>query len=284
MPIRNRLTLKGKHVVLTFGHSAFKQQSLVLCLTVSIVALLLISSAAWADEFTRLKGFWECKEEGAQATLEFTSNQNLIYNGTAYTYQLAPGVFQVQDETGVANYFYTIEDGILLIMSMDGSVSQCRKGKKPNNAAASKKPSGAPSPSADGPWPPPYVKPQPPFDEVNPSPELLLYKFAGRWDHVTSNTLTNLYLKPDGSYEEAYESGYSGTLANQGGSWGATGAEQERGAWKVVGGLRSGRLILRDQSGNETAYQYQVHIQNGEVYWGEYFINNRLYSVKYIYR
>ena len=284
MPIVDKSILRWRPFVAVFRLIVFKHQPLALRLIVSILAFMFISSAVWADEFVRLKGFWECTEEDARATLEFTSKQNLIYNGTAYTYQLAPGVFQVQDETGVANYFYTIEDGVLLIMSMDGSVSQCRKGKKPKEEAAAKKPSGAPSPSANGPWPPPYVRPQPPFDEVNPSPELLLYKFAGRWDHVTRNTLTNLYLKPDGSYEEAYESGYSGTLANQGGSWGATGAEQERGYWKVVGGLRSGKLILRDQNGNETVYPYQVHIQNGEVYWGEYFFNNRLYSVKYIYR
>jgi len=69
-----------------------------------------------------------------------------VYNGAAYTYQLAPGVFQVQDETGVANYFYTIE------------------------------------------------------------------------------------------------------------------------------------------AGNESIYHYQVHIRNGEIYSGEYFFNNRLYSVTYIYR
>lgn len=270
------------------NRSVFKQQSLSLCLVVSLAALLFASPAVWADEFARLKGFWECSEEGARATLEFMSNQNLIYNGTTYTYQLAPGVFQVQDATGVANYFYTLEDGILLIMSMDGSVSQCRKGEKPKKAVTARKPSDKAAATGKGRWPPPYVKPQPPFDEANPSLELLLYKFAGRWDHVTSNTLTNLFLKPDGTYEEAYEAGYSGTFSDQGGyqtgNWGAAGAENERGYWKVVGGLRSGTLILRDQSGNENVYRYQVHIKNNEVYWGEYFINNRLYIVKYIYR
>ena len=32
--------------------------------------------------------------------------------------------------------------------------------------------------------------------------QALLYKFAGRWDHVTRNTLTNQFLKPGGTYEE----------------------------------------------------------------------------------
>ena len=264
------------------------QPSLSLYLIISTVVLLFVSSAVQADEFVRLQGFWECTEEGVMATLEFTSKESLVYNGTTYTYQLAPGVFQVQDQTGVANYFYAIEDGILLIMSMDGSVSQCRKGKKPPKAVTPKKTPGMTTAAKGGPWPPPYVRPQPPYDEVNPRPETLLYKFAGRWDHVTTNTLTNLYLKPDGTYEEAYEAGYSGTMTDQGGyqtgSWGAAGADNARGYWRVVGGIRSGKLILRDQAGNESIYHYQVHIKNGEIYSGEYFFNNRLYSVTYIYR
>jgi hypothetical protein len=97
-----------------------------------------------------------------------------------------------------------------------------------------------------------------------------------------------LYLKPDGTFEEAYEAGYSGQFTDQGGyqtgHWGATGEQQARGHWKVVGGLRQGRLYLFDQDGRERIIQYRVHIRSGEVYWGEYFFNGQLYSVKYIYR
>ena len=89
-------------------------------------------------------------------------------------------------------------------------------------------------------------------------------------------------------YEEAYESGYSGVFNDQGGNqtgnWGATGAQQARGRWKVVGNLRQGKLYLEDQSGRLHVFPYQVHIKGGEVYWSEYFFNGRFYSVKYIYR
>ncbi len=75
---------------------------------------------------------------------------------------------------------------------------------------------------------------------------MLLYKFAGRWDNVTTNTLTNLFLKPDGTYEETYESSYSGQLSDQdglqSGNWSATGAQQGAGYWKVVGNLKQGKL------------------------------------------
>jgi hypothetical protein len=142
--------------------------------------------------------------------------------------------------------------------------------------------------SSDNGWPPAYARPQGNVPEDNPGAQALLYKFAGRWDHVTTNTLTNLFLKPDGTYEEAYESGYSGQFADQGGyqtgHWGAAGEQQSRGRWKVVGGLRQGKLYLVDQNGRQNVYEYQVHIERGEVFWGEYFFNGKLYSVKYIYR
>jgi hypothetical protein len=170
---------------------------------------------------------------------------------------------------------------------------QCRKAKKAKHADTELKSSKQAtqtrqSRSSDQTWPPPYVRPQGKIDENNPDAQALLYKFAGRWDHVTSNTLTNLFLKPDGTYEETYESGYSGVFKDQGGyqtgNWGATGAQQGRGRWKVRGSLRQGELYLVDQNGTENVYHYQVHVRGGEVYWGEYFFNGQFYSVNYIYR
>lgn len=262
-------------------------------LIIAALFLLLISPGAWADNYTQLKGYWQCQEDGQTAILEFTSRQQLLYNGQAASYQLAPGIIQVQEEQGLANYLYTVEGNLLVILSPDGSVTQCQKAKKPKPAKTRQKSGKDSSPkyqskSQDQVWPPPYARPQGRIDEDNPGAQALLYKFAGRWDHVTGNTLTNLFLKPDGSYEEAYEAGYSGVFKDQGGyqtgNWGATGAQQARGRWMVVGGLRQGKLYLVDQSGRENVYHYRVHIKGGEVYWGEYFFNNRLYSVKYIYR
>ena len=260
---------------------------------ITILALLTISALAWADSFDHLKGCWQCQEDGLQSTLEFKSRKQLLYNGQAAGYQLGPGVLQVQEEQGPANYFFKLEVDSLLILSPDGSVTQCRKVEKAKQPEAQQKSSESTSPtsqaqSRDQYWPPPYVPPQGRIDEFNPGAQALLYKFAGRWAHVTSNTLTNLFLKPDGTYEDAYEAGYSGVFKDQGryqaGNWGATGAQQARGRWKVVGDLRQGKLYLVDQSGRESVITYQVHIKGGEVFWGEYFFNGKLYSVKYIYR
>ncbi len=262
-------------------------------LTIAILALLLAAPISSAEVYTQLKGYWQCQEDGERLTLEFKSRQQLLYNGQAYRYQLGPGIMQVLEAGSPVNYFYTLEGGVLTVFSPDGSITQCRKAKKPNVAGTGKKSGksekqGRQTHTTDQGWPPPYIRPQGNIDEHNPGSQALLYKFAGRWDNVTTNTLTNLYLKPDGTFEEAYEAGYSGQFTDQGGyqtgHWGATGAQQARGHWRAAGGLRKGNLYLVDQNGRESVIQYQVHIQDGEVYWGEYFFNGQLYSVKYIYR
>ena len=262
--------------------------------TITTFALLLTPpSLASADVYAQLEGYWQCQEDGEQVAIEFKSRQQLLYNGDAYTYQLAPGTIQVREGNNLVNYLFMMERGALMVMSPDGSVMHCQKTRKPKAAQAEQKPrKSAPqnrqAKSPDQGWPPIYARPQGNIDEDNPGAQALMYKFAGRWDHVTSNTLTNLFLKPDGTYEDAYEAGYSGVFKDQGGyqtgNWGATGAHQARGRWKVVGGLRQGKLYLVDQSGRESVITYQVHIKGGEVFWGEYFFNGKFYSVKYIYR
>jgi hypothetical protein len=90
-------------------------------LIITILSLLNISSLAWADSFPQLKGCWQCQEDGLESTLEFKSRKQLLFNGQAASYQLAPGVLQVQEEQGLANYFFKLEGDFLLILSPDDS-------------------------------------------------------------------------------------------------------------------------------------------------------------------
>jgi len=271
------------------SHGGIDVRVHALVLAISTLVLVLIQPLAFADDYAQLKGCWQCQIDGESITLDFESRQKLLYNGEAYNYRLAPGVIQVQEGYSLENYFFKMEGDILFVQSPDGSIMQCKRTKKSQQAKTKRK-STTPSHQqpVDQAWPPPYVRPQGTINEQNPSAQELLYKFAGRWANVTSNTLTNLLLKPDGTYEEAYEAGYSGVFKDQGGHqtghWGATGEQQGRGHWKVAGSLRQGRLFLVDQNGSENVYTYQVHIRRGEVFWGEYFFNGRLYSVEYIYR
>jgi len=246
--------------------------------------LLGLSPLAAADDYAQLNGFWQCEEEGERTTLDFRSPDTLFYNGVSAQYQLGNGVFRVQEEYGPADYYYQFQQGTLVILSPEGYVTQCRKGKRP----ATSPPPPAQGKSSPSGWPPPYQRPSGRSSWDDAEPAKLLYKFAGRWDAATTNTLHNLYLKPDGTYEEAYESGYSGTFTDQGGyqtgNWGAAGAEQARGHWSIQGSLRKGQITLIDNNGKRNVYQYQVHCQGNECYGSEYFFNGKLYSVKYIYR
>ena len=253
-------------------------------LVLAMTSALLLSPAGHSTEgYSLLEGFWQCQEEGEQTTLEFQSKNQLIYNGQPASFQLLPNGFRVQEDSGPADYYYQYLEGTLIIFSSDGSMTYCQKAKKqPHQAQQSTRPHGTTQN-----WPK-YERPKRSMTGDESDLQSLLYKFAGRWDHVTSNTLTNLYLKPDGTYDESYEAGYGGQFQDQGGyqtgHWGATGKDQGQGRWTIQGTLKRGTLTLIASNGNRIVYQYRVHYKNGEYYWGEYFFNGKLYSVEYIYR
>lgn len=253
-------------------------------LSLAMTFAFLLSSFGYAEEgYVLLKGFWQCQEEGVGSTLEFKSEIELTYNGQSTSYQLLPNAFKVMETSGPAYYYYQYVEGTLIILSPDGSMTYCQKAKKPS--VATQQP--APQTTVQG-WPPPYQRPSGKITWEDSSPEKLLYKFAGRWDSATSNTLHNIYLKPDGSFEDSYEAGYSGQFVDQGGfqtgHWGATGNEQTGGRWTIQGTLRQGTITLIHRNGKRTDYRYQVHCRGSECYGSEYFFNGKLYSVKYIYR
>ena len=261
----------------------------------SILLLLALPATLQADE---LQGYWQCQEAGVGYTLEFQAANKLLYNGQPTTYQLALNTLFVQEETGTVGYYYQLEGATLTFYSPDGSPAQCQKGTKPAVAATppQQQPQQAARPGTGSHpaqevvpgrnWPI-YARPQgvPAWNTTDP--QTLVYKFAGRWDHVTANTLSNIYLKPDGSYEDAYEAGYSGTFENQGGyqtgNWGTAGAEQSGGYWTIQGTLEQGTITLNGNNGSRTVLNYQVYVRNGE-YFGDYYFNGKLHTVKYIYR
>lgn len=257
--------------------------------------IFFLAPAAQADDYSRLKGFWQCQEQGVPYQLEFQSPSKLLYKGEATTYELRDNVLVVQEEYGPVGYFYQLQGETLTFLTPYGGVSaQCQRAKKPVIAAPSPQ-KQAPAPSGKHPaqavvpgrnWPV-YARPAGRVTMESTDPQALVYKFSGRWDHATTNTLSNLYLKPDGSYEEAYEAGYSGTFEDQGGyqtgNWGATGSEQGGGYWTIQGDLKKGVITLVGNNGSRREINYQVYMKNGE-YYGDYYFNGKLHTVKYIYR
>ena len=105
----------------------------------------------------------------------------------------------------------------------------------------------------------------------------LVRHFAGKWANFTTNTSTWIQFYPDGTYDEQYESSYSGELSG-GGNWGAYGGENAKGRWTVQGNRDQGRITVRMTDGSEVYYDYHVHEENGQKYYGEYWFNGKLYG------
>lgn len=264
-----------------------------LCLAVlTAIVLAGLPVAVAAQDASRLQGTWECVTDGTTSVLDFRSSTELSYDGVAMTYEVVDDTILVGDAYDVVPYYYGFEGEALIILSPDGSVMWCERSARPAPSQEASGPGPATAPTGPGtlvPGPewPAYEPPAEPVSEDAPSPQALLYKFAGRWDNVTTNTATSVFLHPDGSYERSYEASYSGDFeegGSQSGSWGAADAEQDRGQWMIEGSLTAGTLTLIDPNGDRLAVPYQVHVEDGETYWGEYLFDGELYQVTYVYR
>ena len=262
----------------------FTRTALLLIVLGSPMAVM----ADMADRFASLKGIWTCEEEGTRSTLDFQSANRLVYNGTATLYRASGNVLSVQEEYGITNYYYTLQGGMLTILSPDGSISNCKRGSKHVQQAQP-----LPAPGTDQQtrkygvntgWPPHYIRPSGRSSWDSSTVQHLLYKFAGRWDHYSGSTLINLYLKPNGTYKDSRESRYSGTFTDEDGVWDAVGTGQGQGRWTISGTLRQGTIILISPNDSQRTLNYRVHCRGNECYGSEYFFNGSLYSVKYIYR
>ena len=251
------------------------------------------SAPALANDFASLKGLWNCEEDGTQYTLEFSTANQLVYGGQRLQYQLQENTLLVQEDYGYTPYLLQMQEADLIILSPDGSVSRCRKGEVAQAVVPLKKqPATATSSDIQALVPgsnwPVYARPAGNVSWDSSDPQALLYKFAGRWDNYSGSTLTNIYLKPDGSYEDSSETSYSGSFSDQGGyqtgAWGATGQNRGGGYWTIKGTLSRGVIKLVANDGRHNVINYQVHVKNGEYYGGEYFFNGALHSVNYIYR
>ena len=261
----------------------------------AVISMLLLSLSQCVIAGQSLLGHWACHHGNDSHSLRFISANQLNYDGEVSNYMLMFGAVVVEDDEGVVSYPINLQEDELTISNPDGSITQCQRGRGEPKGKTTAQPSH-PSPQArpahkrSQSWPT-YVKPSPPpggYTGNETGLEYLVWKFAGRWDHVSSNTLTNLYFKPDGTYEDAYEAGYSGQMQDQygyqTGHWGAVGSEQGVGHWRPEGTLHEGKIYITKQDGSQTVLGYKIQYRHGEYYPGEYYFNGKLYSVKYIYQ
>ncbi len=105
--------------------------------------------------------------------------------------------------------------------------------------------------------------------------------FVGKWVTTTGSTTDNMYLYPDGTYSDYYEASYSGNFSDGSGdvtgNWGTANQESNRGRWTVKGDKDSGQIIVTYPNGNQSVYNYRVHVERGEYYYNEYNMNGSHY-------
>jgi hypothetical protein len=106
--------------------------------------------------------------------------------------------------------------------------------------------------------------------------------FIGTWVTSTTNTERRVTLFPDGRFAMNYEASYSGRSNDQQGdqtmAWGQASGKGSQGQWKVRGTREKGTLTLIYNNGETATIPYRVHVERGEVYWGEYWFDDQLYG------
>lgn len=193
----------------------------------------------------QLLNAWECKTEQGTVTLVFRSEEVLVYNGEEIGYRLADSVIQVYDEfLGYVDYPFTLSGGVLSISYPEGYTLNFKKSAAKTEKTPDK---GAPSD--------------------------LVRHFSGAWKNYTQYTENLVVLYADGTYGQRYTSSYgtpeSGEMA---------GESHAQGRWAVRGTKEKGVISFTGNDGSSSEYEYQVHVENGEVYWSEYYFNGDLYG------
>ncbi len=105
---------------------------------------------------------------------------------------------------------------------------------------------------------------------------------AGSWSSVSANSQSQFTLGTDGRFSEYSESTYSGSSSDQYGNdtggWGAGGSQQAAGTWSARGTKEKGSILFIYNDGKRSSYEYSVHVENGKVYWNEYYFGGILYG------
>ncbi len=117
------------------------------------------------------------------------------------------------------------------------------------------------------------------FIKVNVSD--LMHHFSGTWAHVSANRTDWMTFTPDGTYSTRHEAQFSGREGDNWGNdsnWDAYGSSQSTARWMARGTKRSGVIIISHPDGTKEELEYNVYVEKGHTYWGEYLFNGYHYQ------
>jgi hypothetical protein len=82
-----------------------------------------------SDPAQDLLGSWQCVTANGIIPIIFQSQNQLLFNGESAQYLLVPGAIRVQENNGLVDYPYKLEDARLSIGLSDGRVIRCARGE-----------------------------------------------------------------------------------------------------------------------------------------------------------
>ncbi len=189
-----------------------------------------------------LTGRWVCRTPNGSLHLNFLSPNRLTFNEAPAAYTATRDRITVQADGQTYVYPYYFEKRGLVITFPNGVKALF---VRDSGAVAS--------------------------PEGKVFPQLL-----GKWKDIRSSGHTIIVLMSDGTY--SYYSDFAAGNSTQGDTnWGYGNATRDRGTWKAVGTPKRGTIYYQSQQGGSDTLSYQVHVENGRTYWGEYYFDGKLY-------
>ncbi len=189
-----------------------------------------------------LLGRWICRTKSGDVTLNFISENQLNFNGDTAYYSSTGDKITVQADGQTITYPYFFSDKGLVLTFPEGVKALFVRDTGSVTSAAG-----------------------------NIFPQLV-----GEWKDIRSSGNTIITLAGNGQY--SYYSDYAAGNSTAGETnWGTAGSNSNRGTWRAKGTPQSGTIFYRSQDGSSDTLTYQVHIENGRTYWGEYYFDGTIY-------
>jgi len=190
-----------------------------------------------------LLGRWVCHTKNGDVTLQFISENQLNFNGDTAYYSSTNDKITVQADGETITYPYYFNDKGLVITFPEGIKALFVR----DNGAAATSTAGK-------------IFPQ----------------LVGEWKDIRSSGNTVITLAGNGQY--SYYSDFAAGNSTAGETnWGTASSNSDRGTWRAQGTPRAGTIFYKSQDGSSDTLSYQVHVENGRTYWGEYYFDGTIY-------
>jgi len=192
-----------------------------------------------------LLGRWVCHTRNGDVGLHFISENQLNFNGDTAYYRSTGDKIIVQADGQTLTYPYYFSEKGLVITFPEGVKALFVRVAGAAAAAAG-------------------------------TTGKLFSQLVGEWKDIRSSGNTVITLAGNGQY--SYYSDFAAGNSNAGETnWGSASSNRDRGTWRAEGSPRAGTIFYKSQDGSSDTLTYQVHVENGRTYWGEYYFDGTIY-------